>query len=125
MPRSIFSYRLATLRKMHKMTQRQVAETLGVSRSTYTCYEVGNSMPTAASLCAIGDLFNVSLDYLLGRHEDPELYNLGDPEYAKGVMILAESYRIMGKGMRKNAVQTLSLFARGEQLAEKDGENKE
>jgi len=125
MPRSIFSYRLATLRKKRKLTQQQVADELGLSRSTYTCYEVGNSMPTAAMLCAIGDLFEVSLDYLLGRHEDPALYNLGDPEFAKGMMMLAEDYRVMNKDMRRNAVQTVALFARGQQLAHGNGENEE
>ncbi len=124
MARSIFSYRLAALRRKRKLTQRQVADALGLSRSAYTCYEVGNSMPTAAMLCAIGDFFDVSLDYLLGRHEDPELYNLGDVDFARGVMALAEDYRLMSAGLRRNTEQAVSLFARGQSLAD-DKENDE
>ena len=114
MARSIFSYRLATLRKMRRMTQQQVADELGVSRSTYTCYEVGNSMPTAANLCTLGDLFEVSLDYLLGRHEDPAMYHLGDPDFARGMMAMAEYYNRMNKAMRRSSEDMLRLFSQGQ-----------
>ena len=113
MARSIFSYRLATLRKMRRMTQQQVADLLGISRTTYTCYEVGNSMPTAASLCALGDLFEVSLDYLLGRHEDPTIYHLDDPDFARGMMAISEYYYGMDKAMRRSSEDMIRLFSRG------------
>ncbi len=125
MARSIFSYRLMTLRKMRHMTQQQVADKLGVSRSTYTCYEVGNSMPTAASLCALGDLFEVSLDYLLGRHEDPDLYDLGDPDFARGMMAVGEYYHRMNKEMRRSSEDMLRLFSQGQTQASDNKENDE
>lgn len=108
---------------MRRMTQQQVADKLGVSRSTYTCYEVGNSMPTAASLCALGDLFEVSLDYLLGRHEDPSLYNLGDPEFARGMMMIGEYYQGMNKEMRRSSVDMLRLFSQSQQRSNGSEEN--
>ena len=112
MARSIFSERLTVLRKNKKMTQLDMADYLGLSRSTYTCYEVGNSMPTAATLCAIADLFDVSLDYLLGRFEDPTVYHLEDPEYSRGLTILTENYRIMDKVTREATVHTSTLLGR-------------
>lgn len=75
------------------MTQEAVAEILGVSRSTYTCYEIGNSMPTAPNLCLLADLFDVSLDYLLGRGEDPTRFDDKDPKRTSQEIALLDCFR--------------------------------
>ncbi|MDO4325146.1 MAG: helix-turn-helix domain-containing protein [bacterium] len=48
-------------------TQAEIAEKLGVSRSTIGMYETGAREPDFETLEAIADLFNVDTDYLLGR----------------------------------------------------------
>ena len=65
----IFQERLIEQRKINKLTQRQVAETLGVSQPSYIRYENGTSEPNLTNLKTLADLFDVSVDYLLGRTE--------------------------------------------------------
>ena len=62
-----FQKNLVTLRKLHRMTQRDVAARLGVSQPSYIRYENGTSEPTIENLIKLADLFDVSLDYLCGR----------------------------------------------------------
>lgn len=63
--------RLLTLRKAMGLTQKEVAEKLGISRQAYANYEIGNREPDHKTLIEIAKLFNVSLDYLLGKEEKP------------------------------------------------------
>ncbi len=67
MDRSPFSLRLISFRKARNLTQADMAKLLQMNRSTYTCYEIGTSMPNITTLCQIADIFEVDLDYLLGR----------------------------------------------------------
>lgn len=62
---------LKRCRKEHKVTQRQAAEAAGVSSTMYQFYEYGQNEPTASVLIALADYFDVSLDYLVGRSDDP------------------------------------------------------
>ena len=64
---TVFQKNLIELRKLHKMTQRDVAARLGVSQPSYIRYENGTSEPTIENLIKLADLFDVSLDYLCGR----------------------------------------------------------
>ena len=57
--------RLKALRKAKKMTQGQVADALGLQRSTYTKYETGRSEPTLNTVCKLAALFSVTVDELL------------------------------------------------------------
>lgn len=65
----IFIKNLTEQRKLNKMTQRQVAEYLGISQPSYIRYENGSAQPTLENLVKLADLFDVSVDYLLGRTE--------------------------------------------------------
>lgn len=69
----VFSDRLRGLRDLNSISQRQVANVLGISQAGYQCYESGTKMPVAAKLPTLADFFNVSIDYLLGRTDEPRL----------------------------------------------------
>lgn len=59
--------RLRDLREDADMTQKQVAEYLGMSQTGYSKYETGeNDVPTAI-LLRLAELYRTSTDYLLGR----------------------------------------------------------
>ena len=60
---------LRRFRKSVKITQKQAAEVAGVAERVYQSYEYGKVIPTV--LIAIADYFDVSLDYLCGRSDDP------------------------------------------------------
>ena len=44
-------------------------EKLGIAYQSYQAYERDVALPTLKNFVAIADLFDVSLDYLLGRKE--------------------------------------------------------
>ena len=66
-----FSERLIELRISRKLTQKQVYESLGMSAIGYQRYEYGDREPAYQNLIALADYFDVSLDYLVGRSDDP------------------------------------------------------
>lgn len=65
----IFQQRLIELRKAYNYTQREMAEKLGITQPSYIRYENGSSEPDLKKLSLIADIFDVSVDYLVGRSE--------------------------------------------------------
>lgn len=65
--------RIRDLREDADLTQAQVGERLGLSQRTYAYYESGQRMVPPEVLCALGDLYGVSVDYLLGRTDRREM----------------------------------------------------
>lgn len=61
--------RLRKLREDKKYQQKEVAEKLGMSHSRYSNYENGVSKPDYDTLLKIADLYDVSVDFLLGRYK--------------------------------------------------------
>lgn len=60
--------RMKQLRKEKKITQEQLAEKIGMERSSVGKYETG-TIPSPEILSAMSDYFDVSIDYLLGKSE--------------------------------------------------------
>ena len=71
--RSIFALRLRMLRRNAHMTQADIAERLNIHRTTYTKYETDQARPDQKCLVQLSDLFRVSVDYILGKTEEPAL----------------------------------------------------
>lgn len=63
----IFGRRLREVRKSKKLTQQQIADEIGVNRGSYSNWEKGKREPSFENLIKLADLFEVSLDCLLGR----------------------------------------------------------
>ena len=63
----IISDNIRYLRNLRKYTQKEFASLLGVAQTTVANYENGLRIPDAQKLQKIADIFEVSLDYLLGR----------------------------------------------------------
>ena len=68
----IIRQRLRELRESANLTQSQMASILGVQQSRVAYYENGKSAPTPEVFLRYADYFNVSMDYLYGRTEQPE-----------------------------------------------------
>ena len=71
--KTFFSERLIQLRKQHSISQLALAEIAGVGRTTITMLENGSNLPSAEVLYAVADYFDVSIDYLFGRTDKPEV----------------------------------------------------
>lgn len=65
----IFSERIKEERKRRKLTQEDIAEQLGITRSAYTLYETGKTQPSLETAVKLADIFQVSLDYLTGCYK--------------------------------------------------------
>jgi transcriptional regulator with XRE-family HTH domain len=66
-----YKNRIAALRKNRNLTQDDMATTLGISRAALSHYEKGRREPDYNTLITIADFFKVSLDYIMGRTDDP------------------------------------------------------
>lgn len=67
----ILSKRLYELRKKKHLKQDEIANILGVVRSTYGNYEQGTREMDLSAIIKLADFYKVSLDYLLGRTDFP------------------------------------------------------
>lgn len=70
---AVFGERLQQARKMMGISQRQAAEEFGITKVGYQNYEYARKMPSASKLPRIAKFYNVSLDYLFGLSDDPQL----------------------------------------------------
>lgn len=70
--RKIFGERLLLLRQQKTVSQHTLAEVLGIGKSAISMMESGQRAASADILIALADYFDVSLDYLVGRSDDPQ-----------------------------------------------------
>ncbi len=66
-------FRLKKLRKERHISQVKLAMELNMSQNTISRYENGEREAGYETLINIADYFNVSIDYLLGRTENPKV----------------------------------------------------
>lgn len=73
---SIFSDRLASLKQQKGALKKDIADTIGISLRAYQYYETDQREPTLSVLVALADYFDVSLDFLTGRNNNPNSHKL-------------------------------------------------
>lgn len=66
--------RLRHLREDADLTQLQISKALNISQRAYSHYENGTRDIPTATLIAIADFYNVSIDYILGRTNKKDLH---------------------------------------------------
>lgn len=66
-----FGERLKQLRAVRNLTQKQLAIETETSERGIQNYEMGIRKPAFDVLIALADYFDVSLDYIVGRSDDP------------------------------------------------------
>ena len=65
------NFRLKELRKKRKITQLKLAMDLNMNQNTISRYETGEREANYVALIELADYFDVSVDYLLGRTDNP------------------------------------------------------
>ncbi len=80
-----FSERLKTLREEKGFTQQQLADVLHISIATVSHYEKGSREPSIGTLVQIADIFNVSVDYLVGSTDINIIPEEMKKIYCKGI----------------------------------------
>ncbi|SEM84173.1 helix-turn-helix domain-containing protein [Lihuaxuella thermophila] len=63
--------RVIELRKRKRWSLQFTADQLGIAKSTYAGYESGYRRPSLEAIKCIADLFETSVDYLIGRVDTP------------------------------------------------------
>ena len=63
--------RISELRESNHLTQEELARNLGITRASLSHYETSRREPDYETLTKIADYFKVSLDFLMGRTDDP------------------------------------------------------
>ena len=61
----MFAENLIQLRKLHQMSQEELADRIQVSRQTLSKYETGESLPDIEKCKRLADVFNVTVDDLI------------------------------------------------------------
>ena len=69
-----FGERLKKLRLQEKLTQQQLADRLGITKSVVSYYELQERYPSPEILIKLASIFHVSTDYLLGLEQGEALY---------------------------------------------------
>jgi AbrB family looped-hinge helix DNA binding protein len=80
----MFKDNLVELRKIHEMSQEELADIIGVSRQTLSKYETGESLPDIEKCKLIANAFGVSIDDLL-NYEPKENLGLAVPPKGKHI----------------------------------------
>ena len=86
--------RLRYLRESVKLSQVKMAEVVGVKQSSLNRYELNQASPTFETLTRYADYFDVSMDYLYCRTDEPrgKLYDY-KPQALKEKMEQSEEMR--------------------------------
>ena len=72
--------RIKQLRKQKGLTQKEMAEAVGVGVSTVAMWESGTRTPSFKLLNDLSDLFDKSIDYILGTSDDDRSPKLNDAQ---------------------------------------------
>jgi len=69
-----FYKRIRDLREDNDKTQQEIANYLGMKQPQYYRYETGSRDIPLDILIKLADFYGVSVDYILGRTDNPKLY---------------------------------------------------
>lgn len=106
---------LKEFRKLNGMTQDEVAEAIGVPKKTYQNYEREVRDPDSDVLCALADLYGVSLDELVRGVVDPnhngsDAKELADDQLPADERELLAAYRNLSKYDREIALRMIKAI---------------
>lgn len=86
----MFPQRLRAARKAKGLTQEELAKKIHTKKATISNYENGYSSPNNETLSLLADVLMTSVDYLLGRTDDPSPADKSSDDLTKQYPILAD-----------------------------------
>lgn len=66
--------RIREMREDKDLNQTQLGKILNISQVTYSYYEIGKRDIPTSVLIKLAEFYNTSIDYLLGRTDNPRPY---------------------------------------------------
>ncbi|GCL71752.1 XRE family transcriptional regulator [Paenibacillus naphthalenovorans] len=119
----MFSERLSKLREKSGLTQKELANRLGIARTTYSGYESGKREPDHQTLQKIADFFDVSTDYLLGfKEKDPvdKLIEYLELELTDEEIMERMTFKIDNLTLSEEEVKEFIAFVRAKRIMKKE-----
>lgn len=104
--------RLKKLRKEKKLSQYEVAEKLGFSRGKLANYEQGSRQPDYETLEKLADFYGCSIDYLLGRSNDPRLTESEQKEVDKRYKEILEILETLPEDKKEEKIEQIKTYAK-------------
>ncbi|MFI8709909.1 helix-turn-helix domain-containing protein [Bacillus sp. NPDC077411] len=68
---NVLGERVFELRKKKRLTQEQLGKEIGIGKQIISKYEKGTKTPSLETIEKLADFFSVSIDYLLGKTDNP------------------------------------------------------
>lgn len=105
--------RLRDLRLSSNMTQAELGRVIGVGKTTISQYETGTRKPDAETLDKLAGFFAISVDYLLGRTDDPTpLFeeSLSPEEYDRRVVAALSRSDGYGEPLTKEEIEDILKY---------------
>ncbi|MDD6224485.1 MAG: helix-turn-helix transcriptional regulator [bacterium] len=99
----LFGKRLREVRKRQSLTQQELADRIGVTKTSISCYESGTRTPTLETLIDLANELNVEITYFLGAEE----YHIASNDYQFGINLARDEITLI-KEFRKH----ISLYER-------------
>lgn len=98
-----FNENLRIARERKGISQKDMAESIGVAKSTYSLYESGNREPGVPTIKKIADVLNVSADELLGINIESNILaaHFDGEEYTEDELDEIRQFAEFVKGKRK------------------------
>lgn len=123
---------LKNIRKEHKLTQQDIANVLGIDRSTYAFYETGKTAPSVNTLYKLAEIYNISIESFVdeecnirpAERKSEVSASVASPSadrlayLEKDEKMLLMCYRLIDKDDKQKVIEALKDMAR---KTEEDG----
>ena len=91
--------RIRILRQRNNWSQTDLANKLGITRSSVNAWELGISVPATKTVVELAGIFHVSADYILGISTDSDTINLeGYTDREKAIIYNLLNYFLEERG---------------------------
>lgn len=108
-------HRLKELRKEYSISQQKLADQLNISQQSINKYENHNIEPDIAMLIRMADYFNTTVDYLIGRSNDPVRPLPKEEGLSREEAALILDYRALSDDERRSILLVIKNYKKKDQ----------
>lgn len=122
----IFAQRIKYFRKSYKLKQEDIGKLINVSKAQISEIERGRKSTSLENIVILAEYFNVSLDYLIGRTDNPDLTIINvEQNISEEESELLEDYRRLNKLEKNVIIGKLSEMIYNKEVEENNIESSE
>ena len=104
----MYGARIREQRKLRGWTMKQLGQMLELAESTISGYENEIRKPDTDTLLKLAEIFEVSVDYLLGRTTDPRIGHTAEKAVSSGGETLREKSATYYAAIRDGHIEVLT-----------------